>query len=189
MISRFELIEQAILDCLDEMYKASQPSISFKELCENSKSNPDDTWYLKHYLSKEQYQDILESYISAYRIKNEFHDDMECVKAYLRDGGTKDKYIRPKDGSPGYRGYEDTPKLSELIGEEHAKIALDLIEECNKFYQPHTEENKFRFNISNYGPCCSIDTVRKQYEGTDVKIYETKLDEDTEEYILIKDDH
>ena len=180
MKSRYDLIEQVIMDCLDELFRASQPSITLDEYKEKCKSDPTKHWFEYHYLSQEQFTDIEESYIYAYRIRNEFHDNMECVKEYLKNGGTKDKWITPEDGSPGYRGYEKTPKLSELIGEEAAQKALDLIEECNKFYQPHTEENRFRFNVSNFGPCCNIETVRENNPG--VTIYERRYDDEWDKW-------
>lgn len=187
MINRRKLLENAVLECLDEMYIRSQPSITFNELQMLYKSNPNSNEILPshYYLCKEEYDDILESYIRAYRIHNEFHEDVELVKDYLTNGGTKDKYIE-EDGKPPYRGYEKVPPLKDFIGEDHANKALELIEECNKFYRPDREENGFRFEISNYGPSQCLEAVR-EYWGDREKIYERKFNDDTEEYENVMD--
>jgi hypothetical protein len=171
-MNRKDVIERAIEECITELYLRAQPSISLDELKKLYKKEPDKHWYDYFYLNQKEAEEIIEDYIIAYRIRNEFHDDMDTVRRYLRDGGTKDKYIKPKDGSPGYRGYENTPKLSDLIGEEAAQQALNLIDECDNFYQPNKEESGFKFNVLNLSPCCNIETVRKN--RPDIAIYERK---------------
>jgi hypothetical protein len=110
---------------------------------------------------------------------------MELVKDYLINGGTKDKYIK-EEGYPGYRGYEKVPPLKDFIGEEHANKAIELIDECNNFYNPDREETSFRFEVSNYGPSQCLEAVRK-YWGDKEKIYERKYNYDTEEYENVMD--
>ena len=185
-MNRRQVIDQVIKECINEMYTRAQPSITYDELVKLYKEQPDKQWYEYFYLSHEEYKDIQEDYIAAYRIRNEFHDDVKLVKDYLEKGGTKDKYIYPKDGSPGYRSYEKTPKLKDVIGEEHTKIVLDLIEECNNFYNPTTEESNFIFNVSNYAPCSNISTVRDN--RPDMTIYERKYDEDWDKWRNIDSD-
>lgn len=179
MISRNDIISRAIRECLNEMYSRAQPSTSFDELEKNIRHFPNKNWYDYFYLSQKESEEIIEDFIIAYRIKNEFHDDVDVVRTYLRDGGTKDKYIIPEDGGPGHRGYEKTPKISDLIGEESAQLILNLIDECDNFYQPNTEESAFRFNVMNYSPCCNIDLVRKNRPGINIyeRVYDTEYDE------------
>ena len=177
-MDRKTIIERAIEECVNEMYLAAQPSTTLEYLKQNCKDA--DNWYDNFYLNRKEAEEIVESYISAYRLRNEFHDDVDTVRRYLRDGGTKDKYIKPKDGSPGYRGYEDTPKLSDLIGEEAAKKALELIDECDNFYNPNREESGFKFNVFNLAPNCNIETVRKNNPG--ITIYERRYDEEWDKW-------
>ena len=184
-MNRSDIIERAIKECLNELYEKAQPSITYDGLVELSRNDPEKHWYNYFYLSQKEITEIMEDYISAYRIRNEFHDDMKLVKEYLRDGGTKDKYVYPKDGSTPYRGYEKTPKLKDVIGEEAANIALGLIDECDKFYNPNREETKFIFNVSNYAPCCNIDIVRQN--RPDEKIYKRVYDEECEVYREVDD--
>lgn len=184
-MNRRDVIERAIEECLTELYSRAQPSISLDKLKKLCKEEPDKHWYDYFYLNQKETEAIIEDYIIAYRIKNEFHDDMDTVRRYLRDGGTKDKYIKPKDGSPGYRGYENTPKLSDLIGEEAAQQALNLIDECDKFYQPNREESGFRFNVMNLAPNCNIKTVREN--NPDITIYDRKYDGEFDQWRDIDD--
>lgn len=184
-MTRKDVIERAIEECLNEMYMRAQPSITLNELKKLNESDKDKYWYDYFYLSQKETEDIIEDYIIAYRIRNEFHTDMDTVRRYLRDGGTKDKYITPTEGSPGYRGYEKTPKLSELIGEWAAQQALNLIDECDNFFNPNREESGFRFNIMNLSPSCNIKSVRKNNPG--VTIYERKYDDECDEWRNVDD--
>lgn len=179
-IDRKTIIERAIDECINEMYTRAQPSITLDEMKKSDPEKYGEHWYEHFYLNQKEADDIIEDFISAYRIRNEFHDDMETVRTYLRDGGTKDKYIKPTDGSPGYRGYEKTPKLSELIGEEAAQKALELIDECDKFFNPNREESGFKFNVLNISPSCNINTVRENNPG--ITIYERKYDSEWDEW-------
>ena len=122
---RSEILEQAIHDCLNEMYQKSQPSITFDEVIEKHKTgeyNEKVLAYERHYLPQEEYLEIEEKYIRAYRIHNEWNDDAELMIDYLEKGGTKDKWIPEKiheNGfkEPGYRGYEKTPQLIDALKE------------------------------------------------------------------------
>ena len=184
-MTRKDVIERAIEECVNEMYTKAQPSITLEGLKKLYKEDPDACWYDYFYLNHKEADDIIEKYIAAYRIRNEFHDDMDTVRKYLRDGGTKDKYIIPEDGSPGYRGYEKTPKLSELIGEEAAQKALELIDECDRFFNPNREESGFKFNVSNFAPTCNIEIARENNSG--VTIYERKYDDEWDEWRNVDD--
>lgn len=194
---RSEILEQAIHDCLNEMYQKSQPSITFDEVIEKHKTgeyNEKVLAYERHYLPQEEYLEIEEKYIRAYRIHNEWIDDAELMIDYLEKGGTKDKWIPEKiheDGfkEPGYRGYEKTPKLidalKEFLSEEDAQKAYDktmeLMNNCKDFYNPTREENNFRFTIANYSPCCNKETVQSNY--SDITIYERVYDPVNEEWV------
>lgn len=184
-MNRKKIIERAIEECLNEMYIRSQPSITLEELKDLYKQYPDKQWYDYFYINQKESEDIIEGYIIAYNIRSEFHHHMELVRNYLKDGGTKDKYIKPSDGSPGYRGYEKTPKLSDLIGEEAAQHALNLIDECNNFYNYNHEESGFRFNVMNLSPNCNIKTVREN--NPDITIYERKYDDEYDQWRDVDD--
>lgn len=180
---RSEIIEKAINDCLNEMYQRSQPSTTWDEIIQKYESGEYDKntkVYEMHYLPEEEYKDIEEKYIRAYRIHNEWKDDADLMIDYLQNGGTKDKWIPEQvdeDGfkHPGYRGYEKTPKLKDALKEiinnpEIEKQVLDkvfeLMNNCKDFYCPNREENNFRFSVMNYSPCSNKEFVQQHHTET-----------------------
>ena len=40
LVDRSDVIEKAIIDCLDEMYRRSQPSITWEEIQKQAKEDP-----------------------------------------------------------------------------------------------------------------------------------------------------
>jgi hypothetical protein len=179
-INRRKMIEEAILKCYKELYKMAQPSADLDELIRLAKEGKEDSkmpFYRQHYLSQENYVYICDMFMDAYNIKCPWEDHCDTVISYLENGGKKDKYIKP-DNAPGYRGYEDTPKLSDVIGEENAKKAIDLIKECRGFYRLNSEENSFRFTVMDASPTTNKQEVIDYWksQGKDVKIKDIDVD-------------
>ena len=190
MKNRNEIIESAIIDCLNEIYMASQPSITFDELQNMYKKqkglgNSNEILCDHFYISKEEMDDIIESYMSAYNIRENWNSNIELVTTYLKDGGTKDKYIK-EEGFPGYRGYEKTPKLEDVIGKEASDKVFELINDCKNFYRFDREESEFKFNIFNYGPSNNLEHVREYWKDKGVKIYRKVYNEETDEYDFVE---
>lgn len=194
---RSEILKKAIHDCLDELYRKSQPSITFDEILEKHKTeeyNEKIRVYEMHYLPQEEYKEIIEKYIEAYRIHNEWEDDADLMIDYLKEGGMKDKWIPGKIDEngfkePGYRGYEKTPKLidalKEFLSEEDAQKAynktMELMYNCKDFYCPNVEENSFHFETAMYSPSCNREAVQEKY--SDITIYEKAFDPIKEEWV------
>ena len=198
---RRDMIEKAIIDCLDEMYRKSQPSITWDEIQEQAKENPERRIWQEHYLSTKQYEEIQDKYMDMYRIGNEWDSNISLVEEYLTKGGTKDKYIPDtidEDGfkHPGYRGYEKVAPIAnqieailleqlepgsrtETLKNNIVDAVMNTIGYCKEFYCFNREEVGFRFNISNYSPNSNIEAVREIYKDTDIVINE---DIDDEEY-------
>lgn len=177
---RSEILDKAIHDCLNEMYKKSQPNTTWDEIIQKFESGEYDKnvkVYELHYLPYVEYKEIEEKYIQAYRIHNEWKEDADLMIKYLKEGGTKDKYIPERideDGfkHPGYRGYESTPKLEDAlkdiiknpnIEEQVLNKVFELMYNCKDFYCPNREENSFRFTVCNYAPCSNKESVQKLY--------------------------
>lgn len=203
MENRRDMISKAVIDCLDEMYRNSQPSITWEEVESEAKMNPEKRIWEEHYLSAEQFERIQDKYLNMYRIGDEFKADVGIVEEYLSKGGTKDKYIEAHTDEygyhPGYRGYEKVKPIKEqienILNDELAsgevspfvkaairdKIVesiMNTIKYCKEFYCFNREEIGFRFNVSNYSPNSNIEAVRKIYKDTDIVINEVTLDED-----------
>lgn len=205
MESRSDIISKAVVDCLDEMYRKSQPSITWEEVEAEAKINPEKRIWQEHYLSPKKFEEIQDKYMYMYRIGDEFKDNVTLVEDYLSKGGTRDKYmpeVIDEDGfkHPGYRGYEKVPPIKEqiekILNDEFAsgevspfvkdairdkifESVIKTIADCKEFYCFNREEIGFRFNVSNYSPNSNIEAVREVYKDTDIVINE---DIDDEEY-------
>ena len=194
MNTRRDIISKAVIDCLDEMYRNSQPSITWEEIEAEAKINPERRIWEEHYLSAEQFERIQDKYMSMYRIGNEWNDNIGLVEDYLIKGGTKDKYIdayTDENGHyhSGYRGYEDVSPIAnqiesilieqlepgsrtETLKASIVDAVMNTIKSCKDFYCFNREEIGFRFNVSNYSPNSNIEAVREIYADTDVIINE-----------------
>jgi hypothetical protein len=194
--TRIDMVERAMIECLDEMYRSSQPSITWKEVINLYNKNPKRQVWQEHYLPQWLYTDILEKYLRMYRIGNDWMKDVELVENYLSEGGTKDKYIPEtidKDGfkHPGYRGYEEVPPISKQIneiitqhygntepGQEHlvkkiTTAVLETIGACKNYFNVNREEAGFRLEISNNSPNSNIEVVREFYKNNPhIKIHD-----------------
>ena len=215
LITRRDVITQAIDECIDRLYAEAQPSIplgSLQDAIKAFKEEPKETqtkypFYSRYYIPNDLYNEICEMYMSAYTIINPFKDHMDTVRDYLKDGGHKDKYITPEDGSPGYRGYEEVPSfekqfrviMEEAFGNnwednQNAKYVFDkakdkvfeLIDECKNFYNPNRDEVAFRFNVGDVSPTTNIEHAREYWASKDptVVIKEKKYDPDEDEWVF-----
>ena len=202
MKTRSEIIDKAIIDCLDEMYRKSQPSITWEEITAQAKENPNRHIWQEHYLPPHLFIDIQEKYMRMYRIKEEWEPNIEVLENYLKEGGTKDKYIEActdENGNyhPGYRGYEKVApiksQIQEIIKNEIGEgnvadkiveklnnAVINTINDCKEFYKFDRDELNFRMNVSNYSPNSNIEAVREFYKDTDIVINEIEMDEDYE---------
>lgn len=196
-ISTDTVLSDAIEKCLTEMYDKAQPSISWDEIKRLSKEgvyNQENSFINQHYLPNEEYAEIVDKYVYAYGFKNRFQENCDAVLDYLMNGGHKDKYIESytdENGNyhPGYRSYEKTPKLRDVIGEEHAEKCAELIKDCKDFYDRNRTEVSFRFSVMNYSPTSNIETARRYWENKDknVVIKERFFNEDEEEWQYVEE--
>lgn len=197
-MDRQKIIEEAVQNCFREMYAKAQPSADWDKIVDDYKKGiigKDERVYERHYLSKEEFDYILDKYLNAYNIEPHWEKDVEIVESYLKDGGLKDAYVKAtgslEDGTyePGYRTAEEVPPLNTLIktylqqngGDEKmaddiADIVLDTIKECKRFYRFDRECNNFKFSVClGASPTCNPETVKKYWKektGEDIQIEE-----------------
>ena len=192
---RRDVLSEAVEKCLDKMYQCSQPPISWQELlqgCKDGKYNDDNPFIYQHYLSMEEYSEIIEEFINAYKIHNDAKDHIGLVLDYLKNGGSKEIYVKP-EGFPGHRDYEKVPSLKKIITDiiqtdtflsgvnetdlinKLVDSVMETVTNCQKFYDHQREENSFRFEVMNYSPDSNKEAVQK-FWGDKLTIYDRELD-------------
>lgn len=201
MLNRETVLQDAYERILVEMYKKSQPSASYYEYVKMYRAgilrdDDHDRVYNRHYLSREEYEYILDKYVDAYGMTERWSDYVDTVKQYFGDDAHKDKWIPERvddDGfkHPGYRGYETLPHFSNVIKDIIAKNAaqgefdveqtsmaiydaiMARIEDCRNFYRFDREESGFHVSVGlGPAPTCNKNTVIEYWKskGVDVEI-------------------
>lgn len=193
-MSRHDLLVEASEKCLNEIYSKSQPGITWNEILENAKNGlyKDVSFIEHHYMPNRELEEIIDHYISEYRIHNEWKDDAELMIKYLLNGGAKEVYLKNEKGVPNHRTYENVPSLkdslkeilnnSELEEKVHDKV-FELMNNCKDFYNPNSEENSFLFTIHNYAPFSNKEVVQKHY--SDLTIYDRDYNPITNEWVNV----
>ena len=161
VISRDDIISQAIDDCLDVMYRASYPSITLDEYKKQHEEMPEEErkearLFEAHYLPKNIYDAIVKDFEEAYDFKSPLPDIIEILKDYFKDP-IVDKWIEDTEGKPGHRGY-DRPEPMDSYTYMKAEKFLDM---ANGFYKWDRDLNSFLFNVMNFSPCSNRETVEK----------------------------
>lgn len=158
MITRRDVLADAIDKCTRELYSLAQPEVNYDDFVEENKiylekekeyySLPKDNRpsyheymgpkpYEFYYLPREIFKEIADSYVEAYKFddKQEFLDTIKILKDYC-DDPIIDKWIEEKDG-PGYRGYDRPDNLTTQL--------IDLIPDSgfDKFPIAESIKNKF----------------------------------------------
>lgn len=197
MLDRKEILERAYHECMAEMYAKSQPSADYNQLLEdakNGKIGKDERVYERYYLSHEEFKHILGKYKEAYNIKSHWIDDIEVLERYIKEGGSKDKYIESQTDEkgnyhPGYRSYEKVKPLKEQLSDVLEEYSLydenmhnklydtvtNIIDTCKNFYRFDREESSFDCSVA-LGPSpnsCAESVIQYwAHQGVDIKIEE-----------------
>lgn len=197
MLDRKEILERAYHECMAEMYAKSQPSADYNQLLEdakNGKIGKDERVYERYYLSHEEFKHILGKYKEAYNIKSHWIDDIEVLERYIKEGGSKDKYIEAHTDEkgnyhPGYRSYEKVKPIKEQLSDVLEEYSLydenmhnklydtvtNIIDTCKNFYRFDREESFFDCSVA-LGPspnsCAEAVIQYWAHQGVDIKIEE-----------------
>lgn len=171
-IGRRKVLQQVVKECLEELYWRAQPQLDINAWMEDVRSGKidieADEWkkhplYTRHYISKAEYDYVLDKYITSYGLEETWKNDVDIV---LRD---------LEAGAP-YEAYEDDPywpgktvrttkhhvPLAEEIGQEVYDIVKDRIQSIRNWYRFDREESDFRMTIAL--GVSSPSTSKKQVE-------------------------
>lgn len=161
MITRRDVLADAINKCTRELYSLAQPKVNYDDFIEENKiylekekeyySLPKDNRpsyheymgpkpYEFYYLPREIFKEIADSYVEAYKLdgKQELLDVIEILKNYCEEP-IVDKWIEGNDDEPGHRGYEHPDNLkNELQKIFDDKILPDICKQYNGQYNLQT---------------------------------------------------
>lgn len=182
MKTRKDVLLDAIKECMKELYKYSQPSVTWEEFVEQNK-NWDEKGpkpYEFYYLDKNLFDEICEAYIDAYRLDYDLKGIINILIDYLRDpiiDDYKDEYTDEYgDWHPGHRGYKHLDSLEDVIGEEAFKKTLDYLHKAGDFYRWDGDLNSFKTTVYlGASPSSNKEAVIKnwkEYRNKDIEIDE-----------------
>ena len=159
MVTRDNIISNAVDDCLKELYSLVQPQVSWDDFVEENKeySNKYKEWesdrysrpewkdksitecigprpYEFYFLPKEIMKDICDSYVHAYRLDSQQNllDIISILKDYCKKP-IIDKWIERDGNEPGYRGYDHPDNLAteitKILNDKHQALHIGEAEE------------------------------------------------------------
>ena len=170
MLNKNDFLEKLIDECLDDLYRASFPSITLEEL-KNSVTDKNERMYEHHYLPKERQDEIVQYYINEF-LPNHFVDNAEFVKDSLINGFYERTY--DKDG----RKYVHTQKLRNLLNDENdAGIVEKLLDKIISEHNRNHDAEAFQFTVFNYAPTINKNTVIEYWKSKGVDYKEEDFDD------------
>lgn len=173
MKQKKEVINEALLNCLEDLYHYAVPTTSYAALLEAHKNGLpyDKEYWAHHYIPEKLLREIVDHYKYAYCLEDYFKDYTDVLKKYLLEGGTTEIYVKDDSLVGGRREYTKTPKLGDVIGKEATDKVADLIDKCQKFYRfDWSRTGGFEFEIFNCGPCCNAESVTEYWKTQDVEV-------------------
>ena len=180
---------RCINECLDKMYRLSEPPITLDELKEQEKKQTPEKrkkepTYEQHYLPEEVYIEIMRIYANIYGFDSNWEENVELLCNDLFNGGRKEAYKKDAEGKMR-KTYESMPKLADVIGEKDAEKVKSIIEDIKNYYKFDYRYQQFSFNVMNFSPTSNKDIVEKywrEHGRPDFTINEDKwFKEDDEE--------
>lgn len=151
MKTRDDIISQAIKECYIELYKWSQPSIDITSILTNNefKDDKECPMYMKHYLSKDNTEYIMDKYREMYGIVDTWNDTFDTLKDQLLKGGLENYYVSRNGDIPGYKDYKEVSPLNKVLSNpSDINIVIEYIEKVQNFFKWHSREvNNFNYTI------------------------------------------
>lgn len=168
MRDRDEVLRDDVLEVLEEMYKNSYPSISFKQVLQDAKEGKeiDKNLLDHHYLPKDLFKSILEQAEYVFGYESYFKNYSEHFADYILNGG----HMRDIDNW-GKDNYKDYKNIEEEIGKEAYEILKKRIDAYLGTFRFDWSRNRFSFNISNQAPSCNRETVINYWKSQGVDLH------------------
>lgn len=182
-VTRRDVIRRACDDMITEMYHRAQPSVNIKSYEEMYRlgvlDKDTDRCYEWHYLPEAVQRQIVDDYLDAYNLRDQFRLQLEKLLDLFRNGGHRTVFKDIFGTGENVRTGEETEHLDELIGEDNAKTVYSLIDEFLMFYRTNMEEMQLRSAIFSC-PTSNPNTVRERWGDKfiiDESVYKNQDDE------------
>lgn len=146
--SRQKVLEQAVRECIVEMYRWSQPSIDINDLLKSDfKDDEQFPLWKKHFLSSENYIYLKDVFADTYGIVDDWNDIFETIYTQLKEGGSELVY---KEGTTSYQKVD--PLQEHLANPEDIQTVLEYLNKIQYFFKGHSREiNSFNSALC-FGP-------------------------------------
>ena len=184
--NRKDMLNKAYEDCMRELYARAQPSADYDNIIDEyrqGKIGKEERVYERHYVSKEEYDYVVDKYVKTYGMDKKWFRDVDTVKDWVVNGGPpRRKAVYDKDYEHVEHEYEDRKRFKSEVMEELEKAGLDQktvnelsdtiqdkvlgqIEDCKHFYRFDREEDDFRGWVAlGASPTSNPETVKKWWK-------------------------
>ena len=187
MKNRYDIVAEAVEECLKECYKLAQPKVTWEDFKKENKEYMDNNYkerdipapYSFYYLPKEEFTEIINAVASAYGLEDHIHNDAELLINYL-----KNPTIVVYNKELG-RHYEHIEGLDSILDKESFDKVMDYIHKYMDYYKGDHYANSYNFNVClGASPNTNKDAVIenwKKYRNKDITINDNIYDEDSSE--------
>jgi hypothetical protein len=182
MKTREDILEQACIECLTEMYAKAQPPLDFKQYYEDVKSgkiSKEDKVYEYHYLSSAEINYIVNKYVDIYAIDTQWIDHTGLIFKYLKEGGIRVTYQDNKKEYVNQDPLKDVVKqvlinhdvLDTELLDDLVNSVFNIISNCKSFYKLDKEVQTFKNTIYlGVSPCSNKESVIQYWLNKGVNI-------------------
>ena len=173
MITRDDVLTEAITKCLKELYSKAQPKVSWEDFIKENKEHEEGTPrpYEFYYIPQKLMDEIVSEYIYAYDLKPKLKETINVLIGYLKEPLN----IAYEDNS---RKYVKGESIVKSIGEEAFNKVVQYLTDAGDFYKWDSDLQRFKFNIYlGASPNTSKEQVIenwKKYRNKDITIDDSK---------------
>ena len=171
-MDRIDVLNQAVMNCLKELYSLTIPKVDWDDFIEQNKTYKEGPPpYRFYYLPYTILNLVVENYIYCYNIGSKFHEDLELLKYYIEK-----PYVNAFNKNGRYN--KSITPLEEKIGVKAYSIVLDYIQKAKDFYDRDPELSQFKTAIYlGSAPNSNKEDVIKcwkEYRNIDIELIEPK---------------
>lgn len=173
MITRDEVLGEAVNKCLQELYSNVQPKVTWTDFIQENRERVEGTpppceFY---YIPKKLMEEIVSDYVYAYDLEPKVRNTIDALIDYLREPIT----IAFQDNT---KKYVKGDSIINFIGEDAFNMVVQYLTDAGDFYRWDADLQKFHYNIYlGASPSTSKEQVInnwKKYRNKDITIDDSK---------------